>query len=62
ASTGEAPCGNGGYVKGGVTYVIMDNLIVKPMSTISIVDVLKELNVMEVGALEQKLVSLGMEE
>nr|XP_011465241.1 PREDICTED: uncharacterized protein LOC101300156 isoform X2 [Fragaria vesca subsp. vesca] len=55
ASTGEAPCSNGGYVKGGVVFVIMDNLVVKPMSTVSILDVLKELNVMEVDALEQKL-------
>nr|XP_011469846.1 PREDICTED: uncharacterized protein LOC101308527 [Fragaria vesca subsp. vesca] len=62
ASTGEAPCSNGGYVKGGVVFVIMDNLVVKPMSTVSIIDVLKELNVMEVDALEQKLVSLGKEE
>ncbi|PRQ33221.1 hypothetical protein RchiOBHm_Chr5g0055161 [Rosa chinensis] len=53
---------NGGYVKGGVRYLIMDNLVVKPMSTVSIVDVLKELNVMEVGVLEQKLVGLGTEE
>ncbi|KAL6183480.1 hypothetical protein ACLB2K_044891 [Fragaria x ananassa] len=62
ASTGEAPCSNGGYVKGGVVFVIMDNLVMKPMSTVSILDVLKELNVMEVDALEQKLVSLGKEE
>ncbi|KAL6178426.1 hypothetical protein ACLB2K_049944 [Fragaria x ananassa] len=62
ASTGEAPCSNGVYVKGGVVFVIMDNLVVKPMSTVSILDVLKELDVMEVDALEQKLVTLGKEE
>ncbi|KAL6126579.1 hypothetical protein ACLB2K_074626 [Fragaria x ananassa] len=62
ASTGEALCSNGGYIKGGDVFVIMDNLVVKPMSTVSIIDVLKELNVMEVDALEQKLGSLGKEE
>lgn len=62
ASTGEASCNNGGYVKGDVTYMIMDNLEVKPMSTVSVVDVLKKLDVTEVGALEEKVVGLGTEE
>ncbi|KAL6128212.1 hypothetical protein ACLB2K_071568 [Fragaria x ananassa] len=51
-----------GYVKGVVTYMIMDNLEVKPMSTISSITVLNKFNIREVGALEEKVVSLGMEE
>lgn len=42
--------------------MIMDNLEVKPMSTVSVVDVLKKLDVTEVGALEEKVVGLGTEE
>lgn len=52
----------GGYVKGVVTYMIMDNLEVKPMSTISSIAVLNSFNITEVGALEEKVVNLGMEE
>ncbi|KAI5346322.1 hypothetical protein L3X38_014201 [Prunus dulcis] len=52
----------GGYVKGVVTYMVMDNLEVKPMSTISSIAVLNQFNVKEVGALEEKVVHLGMQE
>ncbi|KAM1141268.1 hypothetical protein ACFX2J_041094 [Malus domestica] len=58
SSSGEG----GGYVKGLVTYMIMDNLEVKPMSTISGITVLNKFNVKEVGALEEKVVHLGMQE
>ncbi|XP_004307490.1 PREDICTED: uncharacterized protein LOC101305304 [Fragaria vesca subsp. vesca] len=51
-----------GYVKGVATYMIMDNLEVKPMSTISSITVLNKFNIRDVGALEEKVVSLGMEE
>lgn len=54
--------GEGGYVKGVVTYMIMDNLKVKPMSTISSISVLNRFNIKEVGVLEEKVVNLGMEE
>ena len=49
----------GGYVKGVVTYMVMDDLVVKPMSAISIITLLSKL---EVGALEEKVVDLGMDE
>ncbi|XP_008233565.1 PREDICTED: uncharacterized protein LOC103332597 [Prunus mume] len=52
----------GGYVKGVVTYMVMDDLEVKPMSTISSIAMLNKFNVKEVGALEEKVVNLGMEE
>ncbi|KAK9913404.1 hypothetical protein M0R45_037222 [Rubus argutus] len=51
-----------GFVKGVVTYMVMDNLEVKPMSTISSILVLNKFNVKKVGALEEKVVNLGMEE
>ena len=51
-----------GYVKGVVTYMVMDNLEVKPMSTISSITALNKFNIKEVGALEEKVVNLGMEE
>ncbi|GMN57307.1 hypothetical protein TIFTF001_026412 [Ficus carica] len=54
--------GQGGFVKGVVTYMIMDDLDVKPMSTISSITMLNKFNVKEVGALEEKTVSVGIEE
>ncbi|XP_065622823.1 uncharacterized protein LOC112000069 [Quercus suber] len=52
----------GGYVKGVVTYMIMDDLEVKPMSTISSITLLNKLNVKQLGDLEEKVVELGMDE
>ena len=49
----------GGYVKGVVTYMVMDDLVVKPMSAISSITLLSKL---EVGSLEEKVVDLGMDE
>ncbi|KVH88187.1 Protein of unknown function DUF674 [Cynara cardunculus var. scolymus] len=53
---------DGGFVKGVVTYMIMDDLEVKPMSTISSITVLNNFNVKEIGGLEEKLVPFGVEE
>ncbi|XP_057781855.1 uncharacterized protein LOC131000104 [Salvia miltiorrhiza] len=53
---------DGGIVKGVVTYMVMDDLVVKPMSTISSITLLNKFNVKEVGALEEKVVNLGMKE
>ncbi|KAL2239867.1 uncharacterized protein LOC105170754 [Sesamum indicum] len=52
----------GGFVKGLVTYMVMDNLEVKPMSTISSITLLNKFNVKEVGLLQEKVVNLGMDE
>ncbi|KZV39332.1 hypothetical protein F511_23469 [Dorcoceras hygrometricum] len=52
----------GGFVKGVVTYMILDNLVVKPMSTISCIALLNDFNVKEVGALQEKEVKLGADE
>ncbi|XP_028087346.1 uncharacterized protein LOC114288060 [Camellia sinensis] len=52
----------GGFVKGVVTYMVMDDLAVKPMSAISSIALLSKFNVKEVGALEERVVHLGMDE
>ncbi|XP_062109855.1 uncharacterized protein LOC133821721 [Humulus lupulus] len=52
----------GGFVKGVVTYMIMDDLEVKPMSTISCIALLNTFKITEVGALEEKTVSVGIVE
>ncbi|KAF8397550.1 hypothetical protein HHK36_016468 [Tetracentron sinense] len=57
SSTGE-----GGYVKGVVTYMVMDHLVVTPMSTISSITLLNKLNVKDLSALEEVDVDFGMEQ
>ncbi|KAL6277305.1 hypothetical protein ACE6H2_020906 [Prunus campanulata] len=54
--------GKVGYVKGLVTYMIMDDLEVKPLSTISCITLLSRFSVKDVGVLEEKVVNLGMDE
>ncbi|XP_042511913.1 uncharacterized protein LOC122087020 [Macadamia integrifolia] len=54
--------GGGGYVKEVVTYMITDDLQVKPMSTISSIALLNSYDVKDIGALEDGVVLLGMEE
>ncbi|KAI4303090.1 hypothetical protein MLD38_038760 [Melastoma candidum] len=52
-----------GYVKGVVTYMVMDNnLEVKPMSTISSIAMLSKFNVKDVGALEEKVIAVSLNE
>ncbi|KAI8539933.1 hypothetical protein RHMOL_Rhmol09G0221300 [Rhododendron molle] len=60
ANTGLS--GEGGYVKDVVTYMVMDNLVVMPMSTISGIALLSKFNVTNVASLEEKVVSFGMDE
>ncbi|KAI3721304.1 hypothetical protein L2E82_32312 [Cichorium intybus] len=52
----------GGFVKGLVTYMVMDDLVVKPMSTISSITLLNKFKVKEVGSLQEKVVSFEMKE
>jgi len=47
-------------VKGVVTYMVMDDLVVTPMSTISSITMLNKFNVKDVGALEERVVQMGM--
>ncbi|CAN0898004.1 hypothetical protein LINGRAHAP2_LOCUS19457 [Linum grandiflorum] len=51
-----------GFVKEVVTYMVMDNLEVKPMSTISSIALLHKFNIQQVGDVEEKVVELGMDE
>ncbi|OMP02647.1 hypothetical protein COLO4_10928 [Corchorus olitorius] len=51
-----------GYVKAVVTYMIMDDLVVKPMSTISSITLLNKFNIKDVGVLEEKVIDLGTDE
>ncbi|KAL8515923.1 hypothetical protein ACS0TY_014574 [Phlomoides rotata] len=50
---------SGGFVKEVVTYMVTDDLVVNPMSTISL---LKKYNIKNVCALEEKVVNLGVNE
>ncbi|CAJ1977717.1 unnamed protein product [Sphenostylis stenocarpa] len=49
-----------GFVQGVVTYMVMDGLIIEPMSTISGITLLNKFNMKEVGALQEKVVELGL--
>ncbi|RVW49450.1 hypothetical protein CK203_080250 [Vitis vinifera] len=50
-----------GYVKEVVTYMVTDALVMKPLSTMSIVDLLNKPNINEVGGeLEETLVDFTM--
>ncbi|KAJ8620822.1 hypothetical protein MRB53_029351 [Persea americana] len=59
---GEKSSEKRGFVKGVVTYMVMDDLEATPMSTISSIDLLTKFNVRDVGALEEKVVKVGVEE
>ncbi|KAF7811357.1 DUF674 family protein [Senna tora] len=61
-ATKETHSGEGGFVKEVVTYMVMDDLVVQPMSTISCITMLNKFNVKDVGSLQEKVVELGMEE
>ncbi|XP_048139383.1 uncharacterized protein LOC125316125 isoform X1 [Rhodamnia argentea] len=62
SSSSETSGSEGGYVKGVVTYMVMDDPVVKPMSTISCVTLINKFNVQELGDLEEKVVDFGMDE
>ncbi|XP_051189377.1 uncharacterized protein [Lolium perenne] len=52
----------GGYVKEVVSYLVMDDLTVEPMSTISAIMLLKKFKVADCSALEELTVDLGHKE
>ncbi|KAK1419599.1 hypothetical protein QVD17_28804 [Tagetes erecta] len=57
-----ADANGGGFVKGLVTYMVTDDLAVSPMSTISNITLLSKFNIKDLGALEEKVVHIGMDE
>ncbi|PSS32603.1 Mitochondrial distribution and morphology protein [Actinidia chinensis var. chinensis] len=61
-STNEVSAGKGGFVQGVVTYMVMDDLVVKPMSGISGITLLNKFNVKDLSALEERVVDFGMDE
>ncbi|MBA0762137.1 hypothetical protein Gotri_024683 [Gossypium trilobum] len=54
--------GERGYVKGVVTYMVIDDLMEKPMSTISSLALLNSFNVKDIEALQEKTIKNGMDE
>ncbi|BAS70464.1 Os01g0153900 [Oryza sativa Japonica Group] len=52
----------GGFVQGIVTYTVMDDLTVAPMSSISSITLLNRFAVKDLGALKEKTVQLGYTE
>ncbi|KAD1540678.1 hypothetical protein E3N88_42652 [Mikania micrantha] len=52
----------GGYVKEVVTYMVMDDLVVKPMSTISSITLISKFGVKDLSQLEEKTVSFDKNE
>jgi hypothetical protein len=51
-----------GYVKGTAIYMVMDDLEVKALCTSSLVTLLTQFNVKDIGDIEEKVVDLGMDE
>lgn len=51
-----------GFVKDVVTYMVMDNLEVSPMSSISSIALLNKFNIQDLSVLEEKVVDLGTKE
>ncbi|CAN1187891.1 hypothetical protein LINPERPRIM_LOCUS32113 [Linum perenne] len=51
-----------GFVKDAATYMIMDNLEVKPMSTMSIMALFNKLNIKDVGTLQEKVIPITLAE
>ncbi|KAM0043254.1 hypothetical protein Hdeb2414_s0010g00339111 [Helianthus debilis subsp. tardiflorus] len=51
-----------GYVKEVVTYMVMDDLVVNPMSTISGITLINKFGVKDLSQLEEKNVSFGKDE
>jgi len=49
-----------GFVKEVVTYMVMDDLVVQPMSSISSITLLNKFNIKEVGVLQEKVVELDI--
>lgn len=51
-----------GFVKETVTFMVMDDLVIQPMSTISSITLLNKLNIKDISALQEKEVEFGMAE
>lgn len=56
------PAGEGGYVKGLVTYMVTDDLSVSPMSMMSVVGLLNKFDIKDLSVLEEKVLEFGINE
>ncbi|KAJ9175663.1 hypothetical protein P3X46_014198 [Hevea brasiliensis] len=56
----RVPSAEKGFVKGVITYMVMDNLEVSPMSSISSITLLNKFKILELSALEERVVDLDM--
>lgn len=54
--------GEGGYVKGVSTYLVTDELTVKPMQLDFCFNLLKEYNIGCIGDIQEKVVNVGLDE
>jgi len=61
-SAGDAAGGESGFVRGVVTYTVMDDLKVAPMSTISGITLLNTFGITDIGMLQERTVELGYAE
>ncbi|XVE69087.1 hypothetical protein DITRI_Ditri09bG0122000 [Diplodiscus trichospermus] len=48
--------------KGVVTYMVMDDLMVEPVSTISSVALLYSFKIKDIGVLQEKIIKIGLDE
>ncbi|KAH7840892.1 hypothetical protein Vadar_023007 [Vaccinium darrowii] len=62
AEANEVVADGEGFVKGVVTYMVMDDLVVTPLSTVAITTTMNKFNVKDVGTVEERVVDLGMPE
>ncbi|KAF7080985.1 hypothetical protein CFC21_084974 [Triticum aestivum] len=59
AGDGSSSSSSGGFVRGAVTYTVMDDLTVTPMSVISLATILKNNKIKDIGHLEERPVLVG---
>ncbi|XP_054786144.1 uncharacterized protein LOC129292592 [Prosopis cineraria] len=58
----KGPGGKDGFVKEAVTYMVMDDLVVQPMSPISCIALLNKYNIKDVSSLQEMVVEFGIQE
>ncbi|XP_050211884.1 uncharacterized protein LOC126662040 [Mercurialis annua] len=57
-----AKYGEGGFVKDVVTYMVMDDLEVKPICTVSSITLINTFGITDLGSLQEKVVDFGVAE
>ncbi|KAL0456402.1 UNVERIFIED_CONTAM: hypothetical protein Slati_0979400 [Sesamum latifolium] len=62
APPGREQSEEGGFVKGVITYMLMDDLTIMSLSAISNITLLNNFDVKNVSALEETVVNLGMDQ